>query len=239
MGDVFLPSKLDKRRKEFGFLRFLHVEDKFRLQRQLDNVLIGDLKLWVNLPKFKRDEVVKGRVTRGDFRATTSTDNQRMKGALDIDRSYKRVLTSVQHVPEAHKTPVPSTTPIFLNVPMDDEKLKTFGSCLVGKLKDEFGFLEIQDHLLLEGYSAIRAIPMGEIVFCFCLPPPTVCTMPSIVVVNGGRRVWRLSQTGLLRARQWIAATFGYVLWGSLLTFGVLNSSYQLQENLVPLSLFR
>ncbi|KAL2669316.1 hypothetical protein AAZX31_01G206600 [Glycine max] len=38
----------------YGFVKFIEVEDSKRLERQVDNIFIGSLKLYVNLPRFQR-----------------------------------------------------------------------------------------------------------------------------------------------------------------------------------------
>lgn len=49
VGDVFIPSKRDKRCKCFGFVRFRDVLEAQRLQRVLGDVWLGTYKLKVNL----------------------------------------------------------------------------------------------------------------------------------------------------------------------------------------------
>lgn len=58
--EVFIPRKRDKSGRRFGFVRFLDVPEPGRLERKLDQIVIGDLKLFVNRPRFAK--VSKGPV---------------------------------------------------------------------------------------------------------------------------------------------------------------------------------
>src|ERR1044072_104291 len=53
--EVFIPNKRDRMGKRFGFVRYHEVDDQARLGRQLDNIMIGNTKLYVNVPRFGRN----------------------------------------------------------------------------------------------------------------------------------------------------------------------------------------
>ncbi|GKU90553.1 hypothetical protein SLEP1_g4536 [Rubroshorea leprosula] len=58
------PNKKSKSGARFGFVRFLNVHDKRELERQLDQIWIGDWKLWVNSPRYddvKKEEKKEGK----------------------------------------------------------------------------------------------------------------------------------------------------------------------------------
>lgn len=52
--DVFIHPRKNKVGKNFSFVKFREVVDPKRLQRQLDNIFIIDMKLYLNIPRFKR-----------------------------------------------------------------------------------------------------------------------------------------------------------------------------------------
>ncbi|GKV45492.1 hypothetical protein SLEP1_g52564 [Rubroshorea leprosula] len=54
------PPRRSKNGSRFGFVRFMGVKDRKELERKLDNIWIGDCKLWVNYPRYN-DIQQKGR----------------------------------------------------------------------------------------------------------------------------------------------------------------------------------
>ncbi|MCI24348.1 hypothetical protein A2U01_0045531, partial [Trifolium medium] len=55
-GEVFIPKKLDKSGKRFGFARFEDVVDQQRLLSKIEETWIGTYKIRANLPRFGRGE---------------------------------------------------------------------------------------------------------------------------------------------------------------------------------------
>ncbi|GKV14964.1 hypothetical protein SLEP1_g25762 [Rubroshorea leprosula] len=49
---VYSPRRRNRNGNRFGFVRFLDVKDKKELERKLDQIWVGDRKLWVNIPRF-------------------------------------------------------------------------------------------------------------------------------------------------------------------------------------------
>ncbi|GKV43294.1 hypothetical protein SLEP1_g50605 [Rubroshorea leprosula] len=61
--DIYSPNRKSRSGGRFGFVRFLNVNDKRELERQLDQIWVGDQKLWVNIPRYddEKKEEKKGR----------------------------------------------------------------------------------------------------------------------------------------------------------------------------------
>ena len=57
--EVFIPNKRNRTGRRYGFVRFIGVDNVQQLERRLDNIVMGGLKLYVNIPKFERG---RGRV---------------------------------------------------------------------------------------------------------------------------------------------------------------------------------
>lgn len=64
VGEVFIPNKLDKGGKRFGFVKFKEVKDPAVLETRLSNVWFGGSRLKVNLARFNRDSEVLPEVSR-------------------------------------------------------------------------------------------------------------------------------------------------------------------------------
>lgn len=52
--EIFIPKQWNKSGRRYDFARFKGVEDVHGLERKLDNIIFGGLKMYVNVPKFKR-----------------------------------------------------------------------------------------------------------------------------------------------------------------------------------------
>jgi len=52
--EIFISKQRNKGGRRYGFVRFKGVSDERRLERQLDNIIVGGLKLYVNITKYGR-----------------------------------------------------------------------------------------------------------------------------------------------------------------------------------------
>ncbi|GKV09171.1 hypothetical protein SLEP1_g20713 [Rubroshorea leprosula] len=83
--DIYSPSRRSRNGSRFGFVRFLGVTDKKELERKLDQIRVGDQKLWVNMPRY---DVEKKEV--GVKRKSCGMVN------VDQNRSYAEVVKGTQ-----------------------------------------------------------------------------------------------------------------------------------------------
>jgi len=52
--EVFISRRRNRWGRRFGFVRFFKVPNEYKLEKELDQVCIGNMKLYVNLPKYTR-----------------------------------------------------------------------------------------------------------------------------------------------------------------------------------------
>ena len=52
--EVYISKQTNENGRRYGFVRYKDVKDEYRLERQLDSIVVGGLKLYVNLPRFGR-----------------------------------------------------------------------------------------------------------------------------------------------------------------------------------------
>ncbi|GLU02748.1 hypothetical protein SLE2022_199860 [Rubroshorea leprosula] len=83
--DIYSPNRRSRNGSRFGFVRYLGVTDKKELERKLDQIRVGDQKLWVNMPKYDAEKQVDG-VKRKSFGMTK----------VDQKRSYAEVVKGRQ-----------------------------------------------------------------------------------------------------------------------------------------------
>ncbi|KAG5068618.1 hypothetical protein JHK85_000995 [Glycine max] len=53
--EIFIPNRRNYNGRRYGFVRFKGVQDIQQLTRQLDSIVIGGMKLFVNIPKYDRE----------------------------------------------------------------------------------------------------------------------------------------------------------------------------------------
>ena len=61
--EVFISRRPNRWGRRYGFVRFYPGPNEGKLDKQLDRIYIGNFKLYVNFPKYRRAEmkVMKGR----------------------------------------------------------------------------------------------------------------------------------------------------------------------------------
>ncbi|MCI20237.1 RNA-binding protein 25-like [Trifolium medium] len=64
--EVVIPAKRNKLGRRFGFARFCYVHDEERFGVELDNIIIGRDKIFVNTPRFQRER--RGHITSEEDR---------------------------------------------------------------------------------------------------------------------------------------------------------------------------
>jgi len=68
--EVFVSRRLNKWGRRFGFVRFFDVKNVKRLESELDQLYVGNKKLYVNIPKYRRSQLEDERNGRRDPRTT-------------------------------------------------------------------------------------------------------------------------------------------------------------------------
>ena len=54
--EIFIPNRRNYNGRRYGFVRFKGIRDTQHTARQLDKIVIGGLKLYVNVPKYGREK---------------------------------------------------------------------------------------------------------------------------------------------------------------------------------------
>jgi hypothetical protein len=179
VGEVYIPNKLDKGGKRFGFARFEDVEDKLMLLNKLQETWIGTYKLRANLPKFKRGEEHK---YGGESSKPTENIGGKQPGSaggeLRLQSNGKSFLEVVQG---GNRNTVQNqmlwrTKPKFkvnsrltdeeyragiMAIEAEPENLKRLEGSFVGILREMADADHIQVTLWMEGFQNIKATQLG------------------------------------------------------------------------------
>ncbi|GKV41637.1 hypothetical protein SLEP1_g49142 [Rubroshorea leprosula] len=178
--DIYNPLTKLKSRKRFSFVRFLTVKDEVVLERQLDQITVGASKLWVNKPRFKKEEersrVVKRPVEKNHVKPRRSyaevvKGNHGMIANKMIQPQSVMDVGSDQNMQQ--KGDWPKATSRIWKVKNDDcvsdglefttkeEDFLWLKGCYVGTLYSMEMILTLQEKFFMEGYFSCKVRPMG------------------------------------------------------------------------------
>ncbi|XP_068501687.1 uncharacterized protein [Phaseolus vulgaris] len=92
--DIFISRRLNKWGRRFGFVRFVEVRDAGPLERELDQLYVGNKKLFVNIPKYQRkmkeQSRTEGRLRRAPSRARRNEDSSTLKKVTVVGGEQRR-----------------------------------------------------------------------------------------------------------------------------------------------------
>ncbi|MCI16832.1 endonuclease/exonuclease/phosphatase family protein, partial [Trifolium medium] len=88
--DVFIPKKVDKWGRKFGFVKFKEVRDMEDLSTRLEDVWCGNFKLRVNRARFRKgDSKAENKNSQEENQRKMEANDRRVKD----DLSFKSLLT--------------------------------------------------------------------------------------------------------------------------------------------------
>lgn len=114
--EVFISKHRNKGGRKYGFVRFSGVTDVRRLERQLDNLIISGMKLYVNVPKYERrkssseeSKTAPKLRSAGGQQANVANRAPRQQpmqhGTLQSGLSYKKALIPTAKTPKQRQGP--------------------------------------------------------------------------------------------------------------------------------------
>ncbi|XP_057419154.1 uncharacterized protein LOC130713399 [Lotus japonicus] len=169
--EVVIPAKRNKEGLRFGFARFWDVMDPKQMERKLDNIIIGCNKLYVNLPRFKKEETNResGRMDVQATKADRGKIIQKKMPAMDREkmecqaqkrpgRSYKEVLENVKGYVEVPVEP----KEVERVIEIEEEVAPWLKNSWIGRLKRVDLLNSIPELFILEGINCVRVKYMGD-----------------------------------------------------------------------------
>lgn len=150
VGEVYIPKKLNKWGKKFGFVKFKDVEDSEELEGKLKNVRCGDFRLWINLARFGRE--VSRLKEQESFRRTDVNSARVVNG-----KSFMEAMvlgTSKVMIAEPEK---PS-----MEVYLQEEIMEEISRSFVCTLHLPRDTKMVGTSLEMEGWSGIKVALMGD-----------------------------------------------------------------------------
>jgi len=167
--EVFIARRLNKWGRRFGFVRFFDVRNVRRLERELDQMYVGNKKLFVNVPKYRRNQRELQSYERMEQRNheigskwVNKGTNQKEHGAIGrknmkevwvekkSQKSYAEAVKGAAQ--ERWKGPIVRT---------QQHTLPWMKRSVVGQLKEDMRFNQLGEELVKEGMNMVRARYMG------------------------------------------------------------------------------
>ncbi|KAK2381717.1 hypothetical protein QL285_069304 [Trifolium repens] len=146
VGEVYIPDKLDKTGKRFGFARFEDVNDRQMLLQKIEETWIGTYKPRANLPKFTRGEGVKKPSPTVHGVKTTMTDHRIQGGS----KSFKEVVQGEEEQRAG-----------IMEIEAESQNLEKLAGSYVGTLREIAEVDSIQTTIWMKGFQQIQAITLG------------------------------------------------------------------------------
>lgn len=176
--DIFIPGKRNKEGRRFGFVRMVGVDDPAGLARRMDQTFIGNMKLFVNVPRFEKGASRSQKMDERHYDVRMHLNHRR----TDESRyTTNKILPTTQrlHGKErggngSYKQKLLHGTSSEKKITQHEEEIETAGETqlegliekwmeksLIGRLKSP-DFLEgAQDTFVLAGMHSVRIRHLG------------------------------------------------------------------------------
>ncbi|GKV31769.1 hypothetical protein SLEP1_g40435 [Rubroshorea leprosula] len=150
--DIYSPLRKSKKGSRFGFIRFLDVRNEWELEHQLDQIWVGEFKLWVNRPRFKGKESLK-----------------KTRAAIENGKQVKR---EKEHWQIQNSNPNRNPVKIWrvkdkkqvsdgIEFTVKEEEYSWLQGCYVGTAHSVEIILTLQEKFFMEGYFSCKVRAMG------------------------------------------------------------------------------
>jgi len=168
--EVFISRRLNKWGRRFGFVKLLDVKNEARLERELDQIYIGNRKLHVNIPRFRRYQFEPRKVEHKTQRTQRLDSQKEARARLPLDvgskgeqsskgiwveRNRNRTFADVVKGPSQKLWKGPSVKTQY-HTP------QWMSRSFVGKLGEGMDFEKLEEELVKGGMATVRARWLGD-----------------------------------------------------------------------------
>ncbi|KAK2420192.1 zinc finger CCCH domain-containing protein [Trifolium repens] len=162
VGEVYIPKKVDKQGRRFGFVKYRDVKDSTEavdLLRSISDIWFGSFKLRVNRSRFQKN-------SHNELKQTQVISKRSIvSGEGVVGNSYKGALvgTSKAAISEI-PVPVVVSTPkqqIVWEVEVEEEVLAKLGEAYVGYLTEDREAGTLQNQLRMDGFHNLKVCSLG------------------------------------------------------------------------------
>ncbi|CAL0325059.1 unnamed protein product [Lupinus luteus] len=167
--DVYIPSKRNKHDRRFAFLRFDKVKDEENFAKILDEVWVGNSKIYANIPLFKRNisDGSSGGGPQAKIRGTISPKfrlNRSFLEAVVGGGPSRGVAKGAEPqggvcVEDTNLRLVAAPQPLVYSV--DQIDLDWLKTCMIGRTMEMVNPYMVARILEAEGFLTVSAHPLG------------------------------------------------------------------------------
>jgi hypothetical protein len=168
VGEVYIPQKLDKNGKKFGFVKFKEVKDAMKLEGRLGDVWWETYKLRINLSRFNRSVRVPKQLSFGEVETKmTETHKQHTTAVVTQGKSFRNALNKdvrqdLQHgLAIEKKKETERIQQKCMVATVRDDLLCKLQASYVGFLVENSDVGRAKEGLVMEGYGWVNATFMG------------------------------------------------------------------------------
>ncbi|KAK2434439.1 zinc finger CCCH domain-containing protein [Trifolium repens] len=162
VGDVYIPNKVDKWGRRFGFVKFLEVRDEESLNRRLQEVWFNTFKLRVNRSRFHRNEERRKEDNHlqqpNQVKLVTRREGE---GSIQQGRSFRTALLEAKGG-SSEMVEAEGGEEDVLQVEVDERILQDLKMSFVGVLALQVDVRKIRTTLYMEGLPHIVVTDMGR-----------------------------------------------------------------------------
>ncbi|CAK8534101.1 unnamed protein product [Lathyrus sativus] len=167
ISEVFFSAKRDKRGNRFGFAKFQKVHDPRILACNLDSIVLEGKKIYVNIPKFSKENKRHLPVSEKNKRHLPDCENLRSNIQTGCTRNFLKPNIQVRSFAKV----VRGDYPKFIDrakvggqctkLELDDEWSRRLNRMRVGEVMKDGNAFNIQKLIFEEGYFNIKVTPLG------------------------------------------------------------------------------
>ncbi|WJX64337.1 hypothetical protein P8452_49133 [Trifolium repens] len=167
VGEVYIPDRLDKQGRRFGFVKYRDVRDPKEQLGLLVDIWVGSYKLRVNLARFLKGTLPK-EVSKEDVRSGKEVPTTGVGGKAGVveGKSYGEALKVIPVARRSGKDPVVFSEEVGgsakVTWEVEAEAINKLKGSFVGVLSEFRNHQAIQRDFVMGGYHMIKVKPLGH-----------------------------------------------------------------------------
>ena len=163
--EVFIARRLNKWGRRFGFVRFFEVGNATRLEKELDQIFIGNVKLHVNIPRYRR-LVPESRVYKFPPGVPHSESSRRGgEGLAETRRERKKEVWVKKKGEESYADIVRGGPRLVWKGPtfsVQKQILPWMEASVIGQLRADLDLDQLREEFLKGGLSTVFLRSLGD-----------------------------------------------------------------------------
>jgi len=165
--EVFVSRRLNKWGRRFGFVRFFYVRNVRWLEGELDQLIVGNRKLYVNIPRYRRSQEEYDRYGRRELR-NTEVGRHRGEGKEQQQETREKNGKKVWVEKQGSKSFVEAITGASQatwkepTVKIPQQSMPWMKRSGIGHFKDDLTFDQVEEELLKGGLNMMQVRFLGD-----------------------------------------------------------------------------